>query len=141
NATRGFVRIRDFMQLVTEDKTNTSSTPVILIDISSARTFTLSDAGGGFTAGNAITALGFASTVVFTTTPGVLSLGALFSNTGVFKNASSLSSNWSAFVTLSDQPTVTADTTTFNGPNWITVVANPTFTRTNSGVMNVTNLD
>lgn len=109
HATRGTINLRDEIAILTENKTNTSTTPIYVMVVGPSRTFTLNDASGGFNLGNNITVLRFEGTVVYEENSNLFTAATLFTNVGIFKNATGEARSLAAVQGLVNAPTFNAD--------------------------------
>lgn len=139
DTTQGFVQIRDYLQMLTEDKTNTTTTPPVGILFPSARTITLADNAGGLSVGNNFTALKFQSTIALTNTGWAFGALGLFNANGTVKNTLGSSPNFSGGNVYTDSMTWEADTQTITGGSITSFVSSPSFTVINSGTFTAAN--
>lgn len=140
HATHGHVTIRDYVTLLTEDKSNATTSPVILMDTPSTRTITLADTAGGFNTGNAVTAYRFGATVVYEEASNIISSGQLFQSQVTVKNANGEARSIAGFWTFAAQNAYIADGATMTLGGHRALVDIPALAISNAGVLNASEM-
>jgi hypothetical protein len=138
HATRGLISLRDHVLLITEDKTYTSTTAPTLLEVSSSRTFTLNDTAGGINAGNALSLITYAPTIVFDADANLLTSGNVYSATQIVKNVNGETRSIAGGTTLNSNPTFRADGATVTFGSSVSTYDHPVWERINSGTNNAT---
>jgi hypothetical protein len=133
HATRGRVQVRDLVDLITENKTNTSTTSPVAIAIGAGRTITLNDTAGGINAGNAFGAINMSPTLLFDADANAFGSGSANSWTGTLKNVSGEARSITPFIVFNAAPTVTADNAVVSGTGIFGYRTVATFNRVGTG--------
>jgi hypothetical protein len=133
HATRGRIQVRDLVDLITENKTNTSTTSPVGIAIGAGRTITLNDTAGGINAGNAFGAINMSPTLVFDADANAFGSGGANSWTGTLKNVSGEARSITPFIVFNAAPVVTADNAVVSGAGIIGYRTVATFNRIGTG--------